>query len=457
MERIEKTILRNLVHNEGYMRRVFPFLKTEYFGDEEYRTVFRCIQQFIEDFNNCPTAEALEIALQKTTIKEEAFRQATEVVKSLTAEDVNNDWLTRETEAWCKDRAIYNAILKSIEIIDGRDKNMTADGLPSLLQDALSVGFDNSVGHDYLTDSADRFEYYHRVESRIAFDLEMFNKITNGGLPNKTLNVALAGTGVGKSLFMCHVAAASMSMGRNVLYITMEMAEERIAERIDANLMNLPMDQLHDLPRQMFDNRIQRIKDKTEGRLIIKEYPTASAHSGHFKTLLNELALKQKFHPDIIMIDYLNICSSSRLKASSAVNSYTLVKSIAEELRGLAVEHNVPILTATQTTRTGYSNTDVELTDTSESFGLPATADLMFALISTEELEGLNQLMVKQLKNRYNDPTSNRKFVIGIDRAKMKLYDVEARAQRDLVDSGQTETSWQPRSKPGRDFSSIKI
>jgi len=457
MERIDKTILRNLVHNEGYMRRVFPFLKTEYFGDEEYRTVFRCIQQFIQDFNNCPTAEALEIALQKTNIKEEAFRQAAEVVKSLTVEEVNNDWLTRETEAWCKDRAIYNAILKSIEIIDGRDKNMTADGLPSLLQEALSVGFDNSVGHDYITNAADRFEYYHRVESRIAFDLDMFNKITNGGLPNKTLNVALAGTGVGKSLFMCHVAAASMSMGRNVLYITMEMAEERIAERIDANLMNLPMDQLHDLPRQMFDNRIQRIKDKTEGRLIIKEYPTASAHSGHFKTLLNELALKQKFHPDIIMIDYLNICSSSRLKASAAVNSYTLVKSIAEELRGLAVEHNVPILTATQTTRSGYGNTDVELTDTSESFGLPATADLMFALISTEELEGMNQLMVKQLKNRYNDPTSNRKFIVGIDRARMKLYDVEARAQRDLVDSGQSDTDWQPRSKPGRDFSAIKI
>ena len=457
MERIDKTILRNLVYNEGYMRRVFPFLKTEYFGDEEYRTVFRCIQQFIQDFNNCPTAEALEIALQKTNIKEEAFRQAAEVVKSLTVEEVNNDWLTRETEAWCKDRAIYNAILKSIEIIDGRDKNMTADGLPSLLQEALSVGFDNSVGHDYITNAADRFEYYHRVESRIAFDLDMFNKITNGGLPNKTLNVALAGTGVGKSLFMCHVAAASMSMGRNVLYITMEMAEERIAERIDANLMNLPMDQLHDLPRQMFDNRIQRIKDKTEGRLIIKEYPTASAHSGHFKTLLNELALKQKFHPDIIMIDYLNICSSSRLKASAAVNSYTLVKSIAEELRGLAVEHNVPILTATQTTRSGYGNTDVELTDTSESFGLPATADLMFALISTEELEGMNQLMVKQLKNRYNDPTSNRKFIVGIDRARMKLYDVEARAQRDLVDSGQSDTDWQPRSKPGRDFSAIKI
>ena len=457
MERIERTILRNLVHNENYMRRVFPFLRAEYFGDVEYRTVFQCMQRFVDDYNSCPTTEALEIALQKTNLKEESFAQATEVIRSLSFEETNNDWLIRETEAWCKDRAIYNAILKSIEIIDGRDKNHTADALPSLLQDALGVAFDNSVGHDYLQDAQGRFEFYHKVEHRVAFDLDMFNKITNGGLPNKTLNVALAGTGVGKSLFMCHVAAASLSMGKNVLYITMEMAEERIAERIDANLMNLPMDQLHDLPRQMFDNRIQRIKDKTEGRLIIKEYPTASAHSGHFKALLNELALKQKFHPDVIMIDYLNICASSRFKNAQAANSYMYIKAIAEELRGLAVEHDVPILTATQTTRSGYGNTDVELTDTSESFGLPATADLMFALISTEELEGLNQLLVKQLKNRYNDPTSNRKFVVGIDRARMKLYDVEARAQRDLVDSGQDDTEWRPRNKPNRDFSAIKI
>jgi len=460
MNRIEKTILRNLVHNEPFMRQVFPFVKDEYFSDSSERAVYRCIRQFVEDYNECPTTEALEIALQKTNLKEESYKQAVALVHELVAEESRHEWLMAETEKWCKDRAIYNAILKSIEIIDGRDKNTTADALPSMLQDALGVAFDNSVGHDYINDAASRFDYYHRIENRMAFDLDMFNKITNGGLPNKSLNVALAGTGVGKSLFMCHVAAASLSMGKNVLYITMEMAEERIAERIDANLMNLPMDQLHDLPKQMFDNRITRIKDKTEGRLIIKEYPTAGAHAGHFKALLNELELKQKFHPDIIMIDYLNICSSSRLKASSAVNSYTLVKSIAEELRGLAVEYDVPILTATQTTRSGYSNTDVELTDTSESFGLPATADLMFALISTEELEALNQLMVKQLKNRYNDPTTNRKFIIGIDRARMKLYDVEARAQRDISDSGQDEDREEfniVNRKLTRDFSGIKI
>ena len=458
LNKIEHTILRHLVHDENYMRQVFPFLKSEYFGDAAERSIFNCIRTFIDDYNACPTVEALDIALQKTNLKEEAFRQAAEIVRNLTPEPVNAEWLSTETERWCKDRAIYNAILKSIEIIDGRDKQHTADALPSLLQEALAVAFDNSIGHDYLINAADRFDFYHRVEHRLAFDLEMFNKITNGGLPNKTLNVALAGTGVGKSLFMCHVAASSLSLGKNVLYITMEMAEERIAERIDANLMNIPIDQLADLPRQMFDNRIQRIKDKTEGRLIIKEYPTAGAHAGHFKSLLNELSLKQTFHPDIIMIDYLNICSSSRLKASAAVNSYTLVKSIAEELRGLAVEYNVPILTATQTTRSGYSNTDVELTDTSESFGLPATADLMFALISTEEMEGLNQLMVKQLKNRYNDPTSNRKFVIGIDRAKMKLYDVEARAQQNLSQSGQDDDDYNiVNRKLNRDFSSIKI
>jgi replicative DNA helicase len=459
LNKIEHTILRHLVHDENYMRQVFPFLKTEYFGDAAERSIFNCIQNFINDYNACPTIEALDIALQKTNLKEEAFRQAAEIVRGLTPEPVNADWLSTETERWCKDRAIYNAILRSIEIIDGRDKQHTADALPSLLQEALAVAFDNSIGHDYLLNAEQRFDFYHRVEHRLAFDLEMFNKITNGGLPNKTLNVALAGTGVGKSLFMCHVAASSLSLGKNVLYITMEMAEERIAERIDANLMNIPIDQLADLPRQMFDNRIQRIKDKTEGRLIIKEYPTAGAHAGHFKALLNELSLKQTFHPDIIMVDYLNICSSSRLKASAAVNSYTLVKSIAEELRGLAVEYNVPILTATQTTRSGYSNTDVELTDTSESFGLPATADLMFALISTEEMEALNQLMVKQLKNRYNDPTSNRKFVIGIDRAKMKLYDVEARAQQNLSQSGQDDNDDYNivNRKLNRDFSSIKI
>ncbi len=460
MERIERTILRNLIHNEVYMRRVLPFVRPEYFGDNTDRLVYNSIQSFIEDYNSLPSAEALEIAVQKTNIAEQDFKEVTAVIQSLTDEPANADWLITETERWCKDRAIYNAILKSIEIIDGRNKQMTADALPSLLQEALGVAFDNSVGHDYLADWASRYDFYHRIENRLPFDLDMLNKITNGGLPSKTLNVVLAGTGVGKSLFMCHVAAASLSQGKNVLYITMEMAEERIAERIDANLMNLPMDELHDLPRQMFDNRIDRIKNKTEGRLIIKEYPTAGAHSGHFKSLLNELSLKQRFRPDIIMIDYLNICASARFKNAQAANSYMYIKAIAEELRGLAVEHDVPILTATQTTRSGYGNTDVELTDTSESFGLPATADLMIALISTEELEALNQILVKQLKNRYNDPTSNRKFVIGVDRARMKLYDVEARAQATIIDSGQDdeETDFRNlRAKPRRDFSAIKI
>lgn len=460
MERIEKTILKNLVHDEQYMRRVFPFLKAEYFGDSTDRAVYGCVRAFIESYNSCPTQEALEIAIQSTNLREEAFKEAVDLIQELDVEPTNRDWLMTETERWCKDRAIYNAILKSIEIIDGKDKQLNADALPSLLQDALGVAFDNSVGHDYINDAASRFEFYHRVEARMPFDLEMFNKITNGGLPNKTLNVILAGTGVGKSLFMCHVAAGALSQGKNVLYITMEMAEEKIAERIDANLMNLPMDQLHDLPKTMFDNRIDRIKDKTEGRLIIKEYPTAGAHSGHFKALINELSLKQRFRPDIILVDYLNICASSRFKNAQAANSYMYIKAIAEELRGLAVEHDVPILTATQTTRGGFGNTDIELTDTSESFGLPATADLMFALISTEELEQLNQIMVKQLKNRYNDPTSNRKFVIGVDRAKMKLYDVEARAQKTLIQSGQTkdEDDYQPTNRKfNRDFSSIKI
>ena len=459
MDRIEQTVLRNLIHDEPYMRRVFPFLKPEYFGDVSDREVFKCIHRFIVDYNDCPTTEALDIALQKTNLGEEQFKAAHELVQQLTPEATNPQWLINETERWCKERAIYNAILKSIEIMDGRDKQHTTDALPSLLQDALGVGFDNSVGHDYINDAESRFDFYHRVENRIAFDLDMFNKITNGGLPNKTLNVALAGTGVGKSLFMCHVAAACLAAGKNVLYITLEMAEEKIAERIDANLMNLPMDQLHDLPKQMFSNRIDRIKDKTEGRLIIKEYPTAGAHAGHFKALINELSLKQKFRPDMIMVDYLNICASSRFKGGANINSYTLVKSIAEELRGLAIEHDVPILTATQTTRSGYGNTDVELTDTSESFGLPATADLMFALISTEELEALNQLLVKQLKNRYNDPTVNRKFIIGIDRARMKLYDVEARAQQGLSQSGQDDDDdYKPvNRKLSRDFSGIKV
>jgi archaellum biogenesis ATPase FlaH len=459
MDRIEKTILKNLVHDEVYMRQVFPFLRPEYFNATD-GIVFRLIAEFIDNYNNCPSTEALDIAIQKKNLNEGDFKASAELIKELVKTDVNADWLLTETERFCKDKAVYNAILKSIEIIDGRDKKHTTEALPSILQEALAVGFDNSVGHDYLLDAAGRFDFYHRVEARIPFDLDFFNRITNGGMPNKTLNVVLAGTGVGKSLFMCHVAAATLAQHRNVLYITMEMAEERRAERIDANLMNLDMDQLHDLRKTMYDNRIDKIKDKTQGRLIIKEYPTAGAHCGHFKALLNELSLKQSFHPDLIIVDYLNICTSSRIKQGAGVNSYTYIKAIAEEMRGLAVEHNVPILSATQTTRGGYANTDVDLTDTSESFGLPATVDFMFALISTEELEGLNQLMVKQLKNRYNDPTTNRKFMIGVDRAKMKLYDVEATAQKGLVQSGQEpdiDTKFGSSIRTTRDFSDFKM
>lgn len=459
MDRIEKTILRGLVYDEDYMRQVIPFLKTEYFSGAD-TTVFKCINDFILKYNSCPTKEAIDIALQNSNLNEGEFKAAVEVTKDLVRVDTNKEWLITETEKFCKDKAVYNAILKSIEIIDGRDKKQSTEALPSILSDALGVSFDNHVGHDYIGDAAERFDFYHRVESRIPFDLDLFNKITGGGMPNKTLNVVLAGTGVGKSLFMCHVGAACLAMGKNVLYITMEMAEERIAERIDANLMNVTMADLKDLPKQMFETRIDKIKNKTEGRLIIKEYPTAGAHVGHFKALLNELSLKQSFHPDVIIVDYLNICTSSRIKQGAGVNSYTYIKAIAEELRGLAVEFDVPILSATQTTRGGYANTDVDLTDTSESFGLPATVDFMFALISTEELEELNQLLVKQLKNRYNDPSSNRKFIIGVDRAKMKLYDVEASAQKGLIDSGQDKedkplnTFGLPRKQ--RDFSNFK-
>lgn len=458
MDRIEKTILRNLLHDEKYMRQVYPFLRPEYFAGADQK-IFKLVSDFIEKYNNCPNREALDIALQASNLNENDFTQAQSLLKELTPAESNADWLYVETEKFCKDKAVYNAILKSIEIIDGRDKKHTTEALPSILSEALSVGFDNSVGHDYIINAPERYDFYHRVESRIPFDLDLFNKITNGGMPNKTLNVVLAGTGVGKSLFMCHVAASCLAQGKNVLYITMEMAEERIAERIDANLMNIDMDQLHDLPRQMYDNRIDKIKDKTQGRLIIKEYPTAGAHCGHFKALLNELSLKQSFHPDIIIVDYLNICTSSRIKQGAGVNSYTYIKAIAEEMRGLAVEHNVPILSATQTTRGGFANTDVDLTDTSESFGLPATVDFMFALISTEELEELNQLLVKQLKNRYNDPTVNRKFIIGVDRAKMKLYDVEAAAQKGLSQANQTDDldmKFGSKIRTSRDFSGFK-
>ena len=469
--KIEKVILQNLANDDEFMRKVIPFLKRDYFIENNEKIIYDKIKGFIDDYNAIPSKDALVIAVQNDkSLNEDQYKEVVEYIHDLDSTEHNKEWLYKETEKFCKDKAIYNAILSSIAIIDGRDSSKSEDGIPQLLQDALGVCFDNNVGHDYLNSADTRYEFYHTVESRIPFDLDYFNKITNGGMPNKTLNVCLAGTGVGKSLFMCHVAASVLAQGKNVLYITLEMAEERIAERIDANLMNITMDQLKELPKALFDNRIEKIRNKTEGKLIIKEYPTAGAHSGHFKALLNELQLKKQFKPDIIIIDYLNICASSRFKGGANINSYTLIKSIAEELRGLAVEENVPILSATQTTRGGYGNTDVELTDTSESFGLPATVDFMFALISTEEMEALNQLMVKQLKNRYNDPTTNKRFVIGVDRAKMKLYDLEQSAQKGITDSGiKHERQERPAPRPApdpafdgifsnkRDFSKIRI
>ncbi len=445
MQTIEKTILANLIHNEQYTRKVLPFIKGDYFSDRTERTVFEEIQKFVDKYNDLPNQNALEVELDsRKDLNEEDYKRVLSVVTELKKDDnVIFDWLVETTEDFCKDKAVYNAIVDGIAIIDGKDKKRGVDALPSILTDALAVGFDNRVGHDYLHDTDARFEFYHKIEEKIPFDLEFFNRITKGGLPQKTLNIALAGTGVGKSLFMCHMAANCLSQGRSVLYITLEMAEERIAERIDANLMNISIDDLHKLAKQMFDDKINSIAQKTNGKLVIKEYPTASAHSNHFRGLIKELAIKKSFKPDIIFIDYLNICASSRFKANGNVNSYMYIKAIAEELRGLAVETNVPIMSATQTTRSGFSNSDVGLEDTSESFGLPATADLMFALISNEELDELNQIAVKQLKNRYNDPTTNKRFVIGIDRAKMKLYDVEGAEQEGLAYSNQ-ETFAEP-------------
>ena len=439
MHTIEQTILTNLIYNEQYTRKVLPFIKGDYFSDRTERTVFEEIQKFVDKYNDLPNRNALEVELDsRNDLNEDDYKRVLSVVKKLEEDDnANFDWLVETTEDFCKDKAVYNAIVDGIKIIDGKDKERGVDSLPSILTEALAVGFDNRVGHDYLCDADSRFEFYHKVEDKIPFDLDFFNRITKGGLPQKTLNIALAGTGVGKSLFMCHMAANCLSQNRSVLYITLEMAEERIAERIDANLMNISIDDLHELPKQMYDDKMKAITQKTTGQLIIKEYPTASAHSNHFRGLIKELAIKRSFKPDIIFIDYLNICASSRFKANGNVNSYMYIKAIAEELRGLAVETNVPIMSATQTTRSGFSNSDVGLEDTSESFGLPATADLMFALISNEELDELNQIAVKQLKNRYNDPTTNKRFVIGIDRAKMKLYDVEDAAQQGLADSNQ--------------------
>ncbi len=432
---LEVTILNNLISNEEFTRKVLPFLKSDYFTVRSYKIIFAEIHEYISNYNALPSLNALSIECQeRTDLSESQFKDIMEVLSGLSNEKAELDWIIDSTEKWCQERAIYLSLMESVKIADGQDEKRDKGAIPQILSDALGVSFDQNVGHDYLQNYEERYDFYHKTEEKIPFDLEFFNKITKGGLPNKTLNVALAGTGVGKSLFMCHVTSSCLLQGKNVLYITMEMAEEKIAERIDANLLNVPIQKLHDLPRAMYENKISALSKKTQGKLIIKEYPTASAHVGHFKALLNELELKRNIKPDIIFVDYLNICASQRYKGS-IVNSYTYVKAIAEELRGLAVETNVPIVTATQTTRSGFGSSDVDLTDTSESFGLPATADLMFALISTEELEEQNQIMVKQLKNRYYDPTLNKRFCLGIDRSKMRLYDVDE-AQKDLVDAG---------------------
>jgi replicative DNA helicase len=445
------------MRNESYTRKVLPFLLEEYFVSENDRTLFKEIKSFILKYNNLPTYDALVIEIDSLrNIKEEQVKTITDTLKELSEDkiDTNIDWLSDSTEKFCQEKAIYNAIMKSIDVMNNKNSTLTKGAIPQLLSDALAVSFDPNVGHDYLEQYDYRYEYYHRVLEKIPFDLEFFNKITKNGLPKKTLNIALAGTGVGKSLFMCHVAASCLNQGRNVLYITLELAEEEVAKRIDANLMNVTFEDLMRMPKDMYEKKAENLKSKTNGKLIIKEYPTAGASTIHFKALLNELSLKKSFKPDIIFVDYLNICMSARVKPGSNINSYTYIKSIAEELRGLAVEYSVPVVSATQTTRSGFSNSDVELTDTSESFGLPATADFMFALIATEELDALGQIMVKQLKNRYNDPTINKRFVLGIDRAKMKLFDVEASAQHDISDSGQV-TPTKPNNKDR--FKSLKV
>jgi len=439
--RMEQLILRNLIQNEDYFRKVLPFLKKEYFSDRTEKNIFQEFEAFANKYNASPSLDALSIAIKEkrniTGEEIEKFEDYLQEIKSTSSLSVSEEqWLIDKTEKFCQEKAVYNAVLESISILDGKDKSHEKGAIPKILSDALAISFDNSVGHDYLENSDARYEFYHRKEERIPFDLDYFNKITKGGLPSKTLNIALAGTGVGKSLFMCHVAAGCLVKGKSVLYITLEMAEEKIAERIDANLLNVKVDELEKLSKEEYDRKVARVRSKTTGKLIIKEYPTASASATHFRTLLNELHLKRNFRPDIIFIDYLNICTSARIKPGASINSYTYVKSIAEELRGLAVEYSVPVVSATQTTRAGFNSSDPGLEDTSESFGLPATADLMFALISSEELEELGQIMVKQLKNRYSDPTFMKRGVIGVDRSKMKLYDVEQSAQDEIVDSG---------------------
>jgi len=459
--RIEQTILKNLIQSEEFARKCVPFIKSEYFADTEERTIFNEIFEYFQKYTKPPTVEALLINLDNnTSLNENIAKGSKTIVEKIGKEkdQTPSDWLIDETEKWCKDRAIYIAVMDSIEVIDKKSQRSTGE-IPELLKDALSVSFDTHIGHDVLEDTDERFEFYHTEEEKIPFDLEYFNKITKGGLPNKTLNIVLAGTGVGKSLFMCHQASSCLMMGKNVLYITLEMSEERIAERIDSNTMNIPMKELPDLSKKMYDKKVEKLKNKTKGKLIVKEYPTAAAHVGHFRHLLQELDIKKDFQPDIIFIDYLNICASHRIRPGSGANSYTLVKSIAEELRGLAVEYDVPLVSATQTTRSGYGSTDIGLEDTSESFGLPATADLMFALITSDELEELDQLVVKQLKNRYNDPTIFKRFVIGIDRSRMKLYDCEQEAQEELFDSDDydDDTPVFDRNRGAEKFNDFKV
>ncbi len=453
--KIEEITLSKLILNESYCRKVMPFIKREYFDGHPNGVLFETLTEYVSNFDTNPEPNALKIEVEKRRdITEDVYKDIERFLDNLDRDQYNEDWLVDTTEKWCKERAIYLALMESVQIADGQDKTRTKDAIPSIMSEALGVCFDDHVGHDYIQDSDDRYDFYHKKEEKVPFDLDYFNKITKGGLPNKTLNIALAGTGVGKSLFMCHVASSMLLQGRNVLYITMEMAEEKIAERVDANLLDIPIQQLNSplLTKEKYSSKLLQLKKKTQGKLVIKEYPTASAHVGHFKALLNELSLKKGFSPDAIFVDYLNICASARYKGT-IVNSYNYVKAIAEELRGLAVEFNVPIISATQTTRSGFANSDVDLTDTSESFGLPATADLMFALISTEDMEQLGQIMVKQLKNRYNDPTMYKRFVIGIDRAKMRLYDCEQAAQDDIIDAGDIEPVTQTKNK----FEGLKV
>ena len=432
---IEEIILGHLIFNERYSRKVLPFLDAAYFQSKHFKVVFDLVKKHIDKYNELPTRSSLLVDLERVDkLSHQDHKDSETLIKTVKNEEADHGWLVDTTEKFCQEKAIYNALIKSIEIVDDKEGKLSKGSIPKLLTDALSVSFDSSIGHDFLDDYIDRYNFYHTKEERIPFDIEYLNLITKGGLPRKSLNIALAGTGVGKSLFMCHAAAANLIDGYNVLYITLEMAEEKIAERIDSNLLDVRIDELEVLPREAYEKKVNRVKEKTAGKLIVKEYPTASANANHFRNLINELKIKKNFIPDIIYVDYLNICASSRIKAGAGANSYTYIKSIAEELRGLAVEFNLPIISATQTTRSGFTSSDIGLEDTSESFGLPATADFMFAMIKTEELEELDQIMFKQLKNRYNDPTKYKRFVVGVDRSKMRLYDADQTAQEDIID-----------------------